>query len=264
MRTQLILGLSTWLLVAAMPVAFSAPTAEAILTAMDDAESFTTVYMEMKQDITTTSGSVRTLVARSWAKRSNEVALVEYLQPTDVKGQKLLMRGFGDDIWMFNPETRRTRKLGSHMRKRKVMGSDFTYEDQASGRMTERYAGKVLGAEAVAAEPCWVLELFPTPDGPSYGKVVVWAHKLSSLLMRADYYESRKSPKPFKRLVMSDVRKVPDRHPKKGRIERPFPFALTMTNLEDDTKTVSTMTKVVLGAEIPDRIFEARNLEKAR
>ena len=91
-----------------------------ILKKVDEAEGFHSNYGEMKQIITTSSGKERTLVIRAWAVDNGDKQLAEYLSPPDIKGQRILMTDDGDNIWMYNPETRRTRKLGSHMRKRKV------------------------------------------------------------------------------------------------------------------------------------------------
>ena len=248
----------------AAPVGAAQPPAVEILAGVEKAESFGSLYGEMKQIITTTSGGQRTLVLRSWALASNEKQLAEYLHPADIKGQRILMTDFGDNIWMFNPETRRTRKLGSHMRKRKVMGSDFTYEDQATGRMNERYHAKVLRSEKEDGLDCWVLELIPKPGGPSYGKIVTWIRQSDFVLIRSDYYREKEDAKPFKRLTNRDVRKVLEAGAGKAAVERYMPFEMTMTNLEDGTNTRNIITKIQLGTQMPESLFEARNLEKAR
>jgi outer membrane lipoprotein-sorting protein len=228
------------------------PSAKEILAACDRAEGFDSFFAEMRQIITTSSGEKRTLVLRSWAVRDGDSQLAEYLAPTDIKGQKILMTEYGDNIWMFNPVTRRTRKLGSHMRKKKVMGSDFTYEDQAGGRMGEKYRGKVLRSEEIAGVSAWVLELVPTPEGPSYDKIVAWIAKEDSVVRRVDYYQEG-GAEPFKRLLATDIRTVGDKR---------VAFLLTMTHLEDRTETATVISSVRFGVDLPASIFESRNLEK--
>jgi outer membrane lipoprotein-sorting protein len=183
---------------------------------------------------------------------NGEKQLSEYLSPADIKGQKILMTEDGDNIWMFNPETRRTRKLGSHMKKKKVMGSDFTYEDQAGGKITEKYTGVVLREEEQGGVMCYVMELTPTPKGPSYDKIVAWIGKEDFVTRRVDFYQNDES-EPFKRLIMEDIRNVG---------EKIVAHKMTMTNLEDTTETVNIISRIQFGAEIPDSIFESRNLER--
>lgn len=228
------------------------PELATLLGQCDEAEGFASYYAEMQQVITTSSGAKRTMAMRAWAVNNGDKQLSEYLAPADIKGQRILMTDDGDNIWMYNPETRRTRKLGSHMKKRKVMGSDFTYEDQAGGRMNEKYAGRVVGEEDQGGAACWVLELTPTAKGPSYDKIVAWLGKDDHLVRRVDYYEDE-GKTPFKRLVMAEIRKVGS---------KTVPHKMTMTNLFDKTETISIITRIQYGAQIPLSIFESRNLEK--
>jgi len=223
-----------------------------ILKKTDEAEGFQSNYSEMKQIITTSSGQERTLVMRSWAVNNGDKQLAEYLAPPDIKGQRILMTDYGDNIWMFNPETRRTRKLGSHMRKKKVMGSDFTYEDQSGGKASEKYTGEFLRNEKIEKTECYVLELKPTPEGPSYGKIIIWIGKENYISRRVDYFR-KDEDKPFKRLIMEDIRES-------GK--KLYPYKMTMTNLEDKTKTINIIIRTQFGVEIPLSIFESRNLEK--
>lgn len=223
-----------------------------ILRKTDEAEGYESCYAEMRQIITTSADKERTLVIRSWAVDDGDKQLAEYLSPPDIRGQRILMTDDGDNIWMFNPETRRTRRLGSHMKKRKVMGSDFSYEDQAGGRFSEKYKGVLLRVEEQGDVDCYVLELTPTPAGPSYRKIVAWVAKTDFVTRRVDFYRDDEE-EPFKRLITEDIREVGD---------KVVPHRITMMNLEDQTRTVNVVTEIQYGVKIPDFVFEARNLER--
>jgi outer membrane lipoprotein-sorting protein len=223
-----------------------------VLAKCDAAEGYQSSFGEMEQTITTTGGQKRTLKIRAWALRSGEKQLYEYLDPADIRGQKILMTNDGDDIWMFNPETRRTRKLGSHMKKRKVMGSDFTYEDQAGGKLVEKYTAELLGTEESGGTPCYVLNLTPTPKGPSYAKVSAWIGRRDFITRRIDFFRDN-DEKPFKRLICSDVRRAG---------EKLVPFNMTMTNLEDRSETINLISRIQFGVDIPESIFESRRLAR--
>lgn len=228
------------------------PTAHSILKKADVAEGYRSSYSEVQQTITTSGGSKRTLAIRAWAVNNGEKQLSLYLSPADVKGQKILQTKDGDNIWMYNPETRRTRKLGSHMKKKKVMGSDFTYEDQAGGKLSEKYRGHVTGTAKIGGADCYVINLKPTRKGPSYGKVTAWVGKEDYVTRRIDYFE-KGANRPFKRLTMKDIRRV-------GR--KLVAHRLTMTNLEDRTSTIMVIRKIRFDVRIPGRIFLSRNLQK--
>ncbi len=226
--------------------------ARGILEKADAVEGYASSFSEAQQIITTSGGQKRTLVVRGWAVNNGEKQLSEYLSPADIKGQRILMTEDGDNIWMFNPETRRTRKLGSHMRKKKVMGSDFTYEDQAGGKMHEKYAGEILREEEEGGVICYVLELKPTPKGPSYDKVLAWIGKEDFVTRKVDFYQDD-GAEAFKRLIMEDIRQVG---------EKLVPYKASMKNLEDTTETVNVINMIKFGVELPDSIFESRSLGK--
>ena len=231
-----------------------------IMQKNDEAEGYQSAYSHFFQTILTSSGAKRTLEIRAWTVDSGDKQLAEYLAPADIRGQKILMTEDGDNIWMFNPETRRTRKLGSHMKKKKVMGSDFTYEDQSGGKLVEKYDGVKVGEEALDGETCFVIDLFPTPKGPSYTKVRAWISTNDYVVRRIDYYEDD-SELPFKRLVMSDIREV-EYGTEQGTETKVTPFKMVMTNLEDHTETVNITETIQFGAEIPESIFNSRNLDR--
>jgi outer membrane lipoprotein-sorting protein len=223
-----------------------------VLQKCDAAEGYESSFAEAKQTITTTGGQKRTLQIRAWAVRSGEKQLFEYLAPADIRGQKILMTNDGDDIWMFNPETRRTRKLGSHMKKRKVMGSDFTYEDQAGGKLVEKYTAELLGTEDLDATSCYVLDMKPTPKGPSYSRVLAWIGKEDFITRRIDFYQDNDA-KPFKRLLCSDVREAG---------AKMVAFNMTMTNLEDRSETINILARIQFGVDIPESVFESRRMAR--
>jgi outer membrane lipoprotein-sorting protein len=230
-----------------------------ILAKCDAAEGYEAVYGQYDQIITTSSGDKRTLKIRAWAVTNGDRQLSEYLAPADIKGQRILMTEDGDNIWMFNAETRRTRKLGSHMKKKKVMGSDFTYEDQAGGKISEKYTGVLIGVETEGGVECHVLDLTPTPKGPSYSKVRVWIAKADHVTRRVDYYQDNQD-EPFKRLINSDIREV--EYQKDGKtVIKIVPFKMVMTNLDDRTETENITLEIRFGVDIPDSIFNPRKLD---
>ncbi len=248
-KRAIVAGIGLVVLCAASP---ASEDARPLLEKCDVAEGYGSQYAEFRQIITTTSGQKRTLTIRGWAVDNGDKQLSEYLDPADIKGQKILMTDDGDNIWMFNPETRRTRKLGSHMKKKKVMGSDFTYEDQAGGKLIEKFVGVVLREEEQGGVDCHVLELEPTPKGPSYRKILAYIGKTDYITRRVDYFQNDET-EPFKRLVMEDI------HPVGDKI---VAHKMTMTNLQDRTETVNFVDRIQFGVEIPDSVFESRNLER--
>ena len=228
------------------------PSAESILEQIDKAEGFITVFMEMAQTITTSGGSKRTMVIQGWAINNGEKQVSVYLSPARIKGVKILILKHGDDIWYYSPSTRRTRKIASHARKKRVMGSDFTYEDNAGGNYREKYRGKTLQIQKEGGKDCYLLQLKPTPKGPTYDKILLWVGKHDYLVRRVDFFDSGEK-KPHKRLILADVQKI-------GK--KLVQMSITMTNLEDGGQTLNVLKKVKFNHKMPKYIFNPRRLGK--
>lgn len=227
-------------------------TAGDILEKVDEVESYENFTSEMTQIITTSEGNKRTLEIKGWAKGTGDRQLSEYTYPKRVKGVKILMLDDGDDIWSFSPRTRRVRHLASHAKKQKVMGSDFTYEDLGGGKMSEKYQGTVKGEEMIDGVSCYVLDLKPTPKGPSYDRIVGWVGKDDFSARKVDFYQDG-GKKPFKTLIMNDIRRVD------GHL---VPMEMTMKNNEDGGVTYNKIDKADFHTEIHDTRFNPDTLDR--
>ena len=225
---------------------------EEILKKMDLIEQYKSIYAESTQIITTSDGEKRTFKIKSWAVNTGEKQLMEYTSPARVKGVKVLMLKDGDDIWSYSPRSRRIRHLASHAKKQKVMGSDFTYEDMGGGKMSQKYTGRVVKEEKLGKVDCYVLELTPTPEGPSYKKITAWVGKKDFMVRRIDYYDED-GGKPFKTLYLSDIKKV------SGHIT---PMKIRMKNHLDGGETVNEYTRIEYDRPIPDKKFSSSRLDR--
>ncbi|MGD9212367.1 MAG: outer membrane lipoprotein-sorting protein [Desulfobacteraceae bacterium] len=236
---------------------FAAPTALAmdgakILEKIDQVEHHDQATSVVTQIITTSDGDKRTLKIKSLSVNTGEKQLSEYTSPSRVKGVKILMLDSGDDIWSYSPRTRRTRHLASHAKKQKVMGSDFTYEDIGGGKMSEKYNGKVIRNEEYDGTDCYVMELTPTPKGPSYDKVIAWVGKKDFCTRKLDFYEDGGS-KPFKTLFLKDIQNI------SGHIT---PMEMLMKNHEDGGETYNKNESIDYDTSIPTSTFNSRHLDR--
>jgi len=243
-RIILALTMMTGLLMAAeLPI-------DEIVKKIDQAEQVESSFSIGKQIIITSSGKERTLEMESYSKNKNEKQLMIYTAPVRVKGDKILMLNDGDDIWFYTPKTDRVRHLASHAKKKKVQGSDFSYEDMSGGNIEKDYDYKLLGTEKIAGRECYKLELIPKPSGPHYSKLTLWADTERFITMRIDYCEDDEL---LKSLAMSDIQKIN---------ERWVAMKMVMENLLEGGETVMEMTEMQFNIELDDKIFTTTNLKK--
>lgn len=204
------------------------------------------------QTIETSSGGTREFVYESYMGDSGSSSLMRYESPARVKDEAFLMLNDADDIWAFFPRTRRTRKLASHARKKKIMGSDFTYEDMGGGkRYTREYTAQRLPDKEYKDTDCYVLELTARPDEEaSYGKMICVMRKSDYYPMRIDYYE--KKDELLKTLYLEDIKTIEG---------RPTAMKMIMHNEKDNTETVMEFKDITYDVTFDEDFFTERNLK---
>ncbi len=178
------------------------------LKLIQDAETVPHSEGVMKQTITTSGGSERTLTMRIWSAEEGDVSLMVYTDPARVRGDKILQRDGGDNIWYYMKRRDVTRHFTGHTRRQSAMGSDFSYEDLAMGEFTEDYTAEPLDYEELEGEPCVKLYCVPTASGPSYDHIILWASRDDHLTRRIEYYDEEGH---LKTLFISDFKVIEGR-----------------------------------------------------
>jgi len=224
--------------------------ADEIIDKVEAVESVPHLKSRIKQTITTSSGKTRTFEISAFATDTNEKQLQIYDKPARVRGEKILMLNDGDDIWSYSPKTKRVRHLATHMKKAKVMGSDFSYQDFAAGDYRKRYTVKLLGEEKKNGDNCYKLELTPTPEGPTYKKQIFWVGTNDFVLRQCDYYDENGL---LKSLIANDIRTVQN---------IPTIWKMTMNNSRDGGSTVIEMIEVDYNKKPDVNLFTKEGLKK--
>ncbi len=203
----------------------------------------------MKQTIKTTKDEERTFEILMLAKDGTDKQYMEYLSPARVQGIKFLYLNDGKDIWSFFPRTGRMRKLASHHKKKKVMGSEFTYEDMAFGNLKEKYTYKLLREEKFEKEDCWVIEMIPTDKGPSYKKQILWVRQVDYYPVKIEFYDEEL----LKTLCQRNIKIVQG---------IPTAFTIVMITAETNSETTMELIKIKYHVELEDNIFTTQYLKR--
>jgi outer membrane lipoprotein-sorting protein len=223
---------------------------DGIVNRIEEVEKLPHSYSRIKQVITTSSGKKREFEIEGWAMDSSDKILQIYRKPARVRGEKILMLNGGDDIWAYSPKTDRVRHLATHMKKAKVMGSDFSYQDYAAGDYKERFTFKLRKDEKIESTKCYQLELIPTPKGPSYKKVIAWAGKKDFVARKMDFYDDKGL---LKRLSVTEIKKVE---------QRLVPWKMVMEDLRNGGSTMIETLEMDLKTEPDPGMFSIDGLKK--
>jgi len=192
----------------------------------------------------------RTVEARSWIQGEKK-SFTEYLAPPREAGTKMLK--LGDQLWTFSPSTDRTILISGHMLRQSVMGSDLSYEDFMEDRkLTDLYAARVEGEEALEGRPCWVLELTAKAEDVAYNSRKVWVDKERFVTLKEDLFA--KSGRLLKRTEVKDVALAEGRWIAKRVVFKDM--------LKTGEGTEFLLDEIRFNAEIPDYIFSKASLKK--
>ena len=228
------------------------PDAKEILAKFDRAVNYPRLSAEIRQVVLGPEGYKRTQVLIYLAADGGRRQRLDFIEPAEIKGSKILIIDHGASIYSYSAVTRRVSRLGGRMRNEGIMGSNLTYADLTFHFPGRRYRANLLRRERIQGTQCFVLELAPKRAGRAGGgKILIWVGGHDFLIRRVDYYRRSDDPEPYRRFTAEDIRMVDG---------RPVPHILTVSDLEAGEKTINIITKVRFNTIIPDMMFDVRNL----
>jgi hypothetical protein len=192
---------------------------------------------------------------------ATEKRLYRFLSPPDVKGTGLLVFDYqtkSDDVWIFLPALRKTRRIVSSEKSKSFMGSDFTYGDFNIPELDD-FDCTVTKEEDVGGDKCWVIDLVPKSKdiakADGYDKKTFWISQKTYAVRKGLYYDVADG-KLLKELKADDIKLV---DPKKQRYRV---MRMEMTNKRTGRHSVFETTKISYAPDTKDEYFTTRYLER--
>ncbi|WP_324668601.1 outer membrane lipoprotein-sorting protein [Geochorda subterranea] len=197
----------------------------------------------------------RLQIYRAEGPDGSDRQLLEYLEPADVRGTKLLSLGQPDgeaQIWLYLPALGRERRVAGADVQQSFMGTDFTYEEIAGGATYKTdYASERLPDAELDGQPVYVVRLVPKDPSSRYGSVQMWIDQATFVPRRIDFYDKRGELE--KRLSADDLRQGDD-----GGW---MPHLITMANAKAQTRTIVRVLEYQPG-QVPEEYFTVRYLRR--
>jgi outer membrane lipoprotein-sorting protein len=186
--------------------------------------------------------------------------LVKFSAPSDIRGTTFLQVEHSegdDDLWIYLPALKKSRRLVANNKKDSFVGSDFSYGDILLPKVP-LYLHTLAGSETVDGHDCYVVESVPASDrvksDSGYSKKVTWVRKDNFLETRVMYYDL--SGRLLKtQLVTGHELLEPD-------TQRWIARQREMSNHQTGHKTVLRFDKVEPGVALADDLFTTRYLER--
>jgi hypothetical protein len=180
-------------------------------------------------------------------------AIIRFLEPYDIRHTSVLVLqnpGAFDDLYVYLPASRMTRRISSAQRADAFFGTDLSYED-IEPKTADDYVATYSQADG-GEKDCDRLEVIPRESGQStYDLMVLCIERATYLILEADYHKNGGIIKQLD-VDVSEVRLISGRY---------IPFVMTMRTLRTGSETKIHTRQYQLVREIPESIFSTRNLE---
>ncbi|HDR68144.1 MAG TPA: outer membrane lipoprotein-sorting protein [Bacteroidaceae bacterium] len=148
-----------------------------------------------------------------------EKRIIKFLGPAEVKGTGILIFDYPerkDDMWIYLPALRKTRRIVSSEKSKGFMGSEFSNADMTAPGLND-FSYKLLGEGIKNGEDCWKIESTPISidleDEYGYSKSVSWISKNDYIVHETEYYDfDGKKIKTIKTRSYKLLEKDPDKY----------------------------------------------------
>ena len=201
-----------------------------------------------------------TMATKLYDGGRTEKRIYRFLSPPDVKGTGVLVFDYdnaADDVWVFLPALRKTRRIISSQRSKSFMGSEFSYGDLNIPSLDD-YNYTLVKEEAAGGEPCWVIDVVPKNQGiansEGYSKKTYWVSKSKYVVHKGVMYGM--DGRVLKELTMGDIQLL-DSGKKRYRAKR-----MEMVNKQNGRRSVFQTTQVSFAPNTKDEYFTTRYLER--
>ena len=214
-------------------------------------------------DIHDGRGNVRTRVT-TMASRifddGTEKRVIVFVSPPDVKGTGMLIFDHetgSDDMWIYLPALRKTRKIVSTEKSKSFMGSEFSNSDLAVGSIDD-FTHSIEGEDTIDGELCWKIKVVPRNDDISEENGIaykyMWISMEDFVPRKAVFYDL--DGEEWKEFKYSGI-KMLDKENKKY-----FVTHMEIKNLQNGRYSIMDMEEVKFNPSVPADFFTTTFLER--
>ena len=186
--------------------------------------------------------------------------LVKFSAPADIKGTGFLQVEHSDgedDLWLYLPALKKSRRLVANNKKDSFLGSDFSYGDISLPKV-DQYRHTLQGSEQIDAHVCYVIESIPANEtvqtNSGYSRKITWVRTDNFLETKVEYYDVSGRLLKTQRVAKHQLVE-PDR-------ARWFALYREMTNHQTGHRTLISFDKIEPGVAAPDEMFSTRYVER--
>ncbi|NLF43159.1 MAG: outer membrane lipoprotein-sorting protein [Bacteroidales bacterium] len=194
--------------------------------------------------------------SRKFGKTSKR--LIKFTAPADVQGTAMLIfdnEDSNDDMWIYMPALRKTRRIVSTEKGKSFMGSEFTNADMSKPDKNQ-FDYKMLGSTTIEGKDCHKIEMScknqAIAQENGYHKKIMYIEKGTFLTHKMEFFD--KDGKLQRTQILKDY--------KKQSSGKYFSFYMEMKNEQNGRKSIMITDKFQIGSNLPESNFTPAMLEK--
>lgn len=243
-------------LLVAVPLLTSAQrTATEIMESSRDVMKVESFEAVSSLNITDSKGRVRertNITASKSYDNGTEKRLIKFLSPADIEGTTMLIHDYDegqDDMWIYLPALKRSRRIVSSEKGKSFMGSEFTNADMSSPPVND-FKHRIIDE----TDKNYIIESIPVSDKKAdeygYSRKVSIINRTNFLVNKMDFYNS--FDELFKTILIKDVKAVEE----SGYIIS----HMTAENFINGRTSEIVIEDIRTGTGINDQLFNVANL----
>ena len=247
-----------------VPAAAAGPSAREIMDKVTLTRKLSGSEAVVKMTIANEAGQTReraiTMATKLYDDGKTEKRIYRFQSPADVKGTGVLVFDYetqADDVWVFLPALRKTRRIVSTQRSQSFMGSEFSYGDLNVPALDD-YEYKLAGEETVGGEACFKIEVLPKSkaiaESEGYAKKLYWVSKAKLVVRKGQFFDL--GGKLLKELTCDGVTLLDEKH------QRYRPLRMEMVNKQNGRRSLFVSEKIAFNPNANDEYFTPRYLER--
>ncbi|MBN1560884.1 outer membrane lipoprotein-sorting protein [candidate division KSB1 bacterium] len=199
-------------------------------------------------------------MAKLYDNGKTEKRLIRFLEPADIKGTALLTFDYEeqeDDLWLYMPALRKTRRIVRSEKARNFMGSEFTYADMTPPSLND-FTFHKLDDQEVNGVSCYQIEWKPADDARAeengFNRRITFIAKDDFVVRKSIYYDLDGDL--HKELTIAGVIELDSVHKRYRALE------MEMVNHQNGRRSIIKSDKLEFTPHINDEYFTTRYLER--
>jgi len=221
-----------------------------------------TAFMKMTLIDKNNNTRVRELKTFSKNKGEDELKLMFFLTPADVKNTAFLTYDYedsnkDDDQWLYLPALQKVKRIASSDKSSSFMGSDFTYSDMTSKNVQD-YSYKIMKEPTLKGHKTWQILVTPKSekviDETGYTKSIIFVRQDNFVVTQALHYV--KSGKKLKYMMVNELKLID------GIWTALEMQMVTKKGKKTLHKTVLTFRDLKYNQALDESLFSTRSLKK--